>query len=210
MDEFNPYSAPEAGVAGSPLVAEAEEGRGVWRDGKILVMAKVARLPSRCVKCNAPATYRLWRKFSWHTPWLFLMVIFPGLLFYAIVALIVRKTAKVELPLCDVHKSRRSKGIAIGWVVSLAGIGLFFVAVQSGLPDELVGVLGLIGLVLLLAGLIYGLVRSQTVVAQKIDATHVWLKKVGLPYLAELPNLPGSEESQGSGKGTQKIGFDEL
>ena len=64
MDDFNPYAAPEAGVAPSQLATDADEGRGVWRDGKILVMAKVARLPSRCVKCNAPATFRLKRTIS--------------------------------------------------------------------------------------------------------------------------------------------------
>jgi hypothetical protein len=70
VDKFNPYSAPEVGVSQARLATEADEGRGVWQDGKILVMAKVARLPSRCVKCNEPATYRLKRSLSWHSQWL--------------------------------------------------------------------------------------------------------------------------------------------
>ncbi len=70
MDEFNPYSAPEVGITQSRLATEADEGRGVWQDGDILVMAKVARLPSRCVKCNEPATNRLKRSLSFG-PWLY-------------------------------------------------------------------------------------------------------------------------------------------
>ena len=196
MDDFNPYAAPEAGVWPAHLETEAEEGRGVWQDGKTLVMAKPARLPSRCVKCNAPATYRLNRPLSWHSPLLYLMVIFPGLIFYVIVALIVRKTAKVAVPLCDEHRARRSRGILTAWIVALAGIGFCF-APAFGNDERLVFVV-LAGIVMILFGLIFGMLRSQVVTPQKIDKTHVWLNKVCPEYLAELPPLPYEEEGEGA------------
>jgi len=187
VDDFNPYAAPEAGVSSSRLATEADEGRGVWRDGKILVMVKIARLPSRCVKCNAPTTNRLKRSLSWHNPALYLMIFFPGLLFYVIVASIVRKTAKIEVPLCEEHRARRSKGILIAWLISLAGIALCF-APAFGNDERLVGLV-VAGVAMIIGGMIFGSLRSQVVVPKKIDATHVWLKKIGEAYLADLPEL---------------------
>src|SRR2546423_15414676 len=59
---------------------------GVWRDGKTLVMTKEAGLPDGCVKCNAPANgLGLKRGFSWHNPFL-LLVLFLVVLFYVFIA----------------------------------------------------------------------------------------------------------------------------
>ena len=200
VGDFNPYAAPEAGVSPGHLAAEADEGRGVWRDEKTLVMAKVARLPSRCVKCNAPATSRLGRSLSWHTPWLYLMIFFPGLIFYVIAALIVRKTAKIEVPLCDEHRAARSKKILIGWVAALSGIALWFT--PAFVPGDAAGIAVLVGVGLFLFSLFWAL-GLQVVTPQKIDKTHVWLNKVCPEYLAELPPLPFSgEEETAKGKAT--------
>ena len=53
MPEFNPYAAPVTDITRPALEGE------IWRDGKVLVMTRQAWLPDRCVKCNAPTTYRL-------------------------------------------------------------------------------------------------------------------------------------------------------
>ena len=68
MDEFNLYSAPEAAISAAEVVREVEEGQGVWRDGKNLVMSRYALLPSRCLRCNEPATRRPERTITWHHP----------------------------------------------------------------------------------------------------------------------------------------------
>jgi hypothetical protein len=193
MDDFNPYAAPETPVSAFPVSNDTGEVRGVWRDGKTLVMAKIAELPNRCVKCNAPATTLLKRSLSWHNPLLYMMVFFPGLLFYIIVALIVRKTAKVYVPLCQEHRSQRSRNILIAWVVSLTGIALFFVA--GAVDSYMLPAVVIAGIVLLLFGLIFGSMTSQVVTPKKIDDTHAWINKVGLAYLATLPPLPGTEEN---------------
>jgi hypothetical protein len=191
VDEFNPYSAPEVGITQSRLATEADEGRGVWQDGDILIMAKVARLPSRCVKCNEPATYRLKRSLSWHSQWVILLVLVSPLI-YIIVALIIRKTAKIEVPLCDEHRARRSKGILIAWIVALSGIALCFAPAFGN--DERLWFLVLLGVIMLISGMIFGSLRSQVVATQKIDDTHVWLRKVSPFYLAGLPKLPYSDD----------------
>ncbi len=191
MDDFNPYAAPMAPISGIPMPTNTDEVRGVWQDGEILVMAKVAELPNRCVKCNAPASTVLKRSLYWHHPALYFLIIFPGLLIYVIVALIVRKSAKIFVPLCEEHRARRSRNIMIAWLMALGGIALFF----SPMIDQNLAILVLVGFIMLLSGLIFGSLTSQLVTPQKIDDTHVWLKKVCPAYLSRLPLLPDPRAS---------------
>ena len=190
MDDFNPYAAPEVRGEEPPLPAEMiEEGRGVWRDGRFLVMAKAARLPSRCVVCNDPATFRLRRSLGWHGPLLYLMIVFPGLPFYAITALIVRKRAKVEIPLCQAHQFRRARGLVLAW--GLAAVGVTLVVTSTRVDDG--RLLGLAGGLVGVGAMIFGSLRSQVVTPRKIDRTHAWLNGVGRAYLASIPALPDPE-----------------
>src|SRR5437870_4809895 len=63
----------------TPMAATA---LGVWREGKVLVVAKETRLPPACVKCNAPSDGRpIRKKFWWHHPaWLLLIFVPYGLI----------------------------------------------------------------------------------------------------------------------------------
>jgi hypothetical protein len=123
------------------------------------------------------------------------MIVFPGLIFYIIVALIVRKTATIMVPLCEEHRARRSKGILIAWLAALGGFALFFVPAVSGnftsALNDSIPIFILLGIVMILFGLIFGMIRSQPVTPKKIDKTHVWLNKVCPEYLASLPPVPG-------------------
>ncbi len=194
MDDFNPYAAPEAALSSESIGIESDEGRGVWRDGKTLVMAKPARLPSRCIKCNEPATYRLPRSLSWHSPFLYFLLILMllGLILFLITALIVRETAKIQVPLCEEHRRKRSNAILTAWIISLSGIALFFAPAF----DEQLVPLVFVGIAMLLFGLIYGSFQSQVVTPKKIDKTHVWLNNVGPLYLASLPPLPVGDDAE--------------
>src|SRR4030095_11876879 len=71
---------------------------GVWRSGKVLVAAKGTVFPDRCIKCNAATqpSQRMKRSLYWYPPWVILIILF-SLLIGLIVAMIVRKTAKVEI-----------------------------------------------------------------------------------------------------------------
>src|SRR5438105_154087 len=111
-----PYATPVQYQPAGPQAA--------WREGVTLIVTTQASLPPRCVKCNADVVdgWR-WRKsLYWHHPALALMIIFPGLLIYAIVALIVRKKAVVEASLCPVHRANRNTKVATAWI---AGLGAF-------------------------------------------------------------------------------------
>jgi hypothetical protein len=187
MSTFNPYDAPNAELPTGKYAGE----QGMWREGKILVMSKGTVFPDRCVKCDAPAEgYRLNRDLSWHPSVWYLMIFFPGLLFYIIAAMIVRKTAKIRVPLCRRHRAARRRDIAIGWLGSLGGIAMFIggFTVGDSLPEA--GRAGLVigGIVLLLAPMIYGSLRARVVVPTRIDESMVWLKGVGPEFLAALPD----------------------
>jgi len=161
-------------------------GSGVWRDKSKLVMSKGAELPDRCVKCNAPSQEpKLKKKLSWHHPAIYLLI-FVALLIYFIVAMIVRKTATVELGLCDEHRSKHRRNILTTWALILLGVGGFVLAVIVEDTTFL-----LVGILLIFAGIIYGVVTIRIVWPAMIDDKFAWVKGVNKDYLDELPQWPG-------------------
>jgi len=155
----------------------------IWRDGHELVFEKGVRLPDICLKTGAPATVRLRRTLYWCNPalyFLFLLSILIGL----IVILMVRKSAVVELPLSVEADDKRKRGILTGWIVAIAGIGLFVLAgvLNNGYPA--IG-----GAVALLFGIIYGLYTAQVVRPSLIDDRIVRLKGVCEEFLSQLPHF---------------------
>ena len=169
--DFNPYEPPNALMHGA-----ATHDANIVIDGNYLrVPRQGAVLPPRCVKCNEPGSKALVRDLYWHSPWLYIMVVFPGILFYAIVAMIVRKKAAVQVSLCERHVSLRRAGIAIGWGGPLAGI-----AAVIALPEEMgVAILP----IALLFGPVIGLLMARVIDARRMDDTHAWLN-VGKAFLA--------------------------
>jgi hypothetical protein len=194
MNEFNPYAAPkEQSLAYSGDIDVA----GAWCDGNLLVVTKGYDLPDRCLKCNEPAGgWRLKRTFSWHPPILYVLII-ASLLIYVIVALIVRHTGKLAVPLCPRHRQIRRQAIIVGWLSSLLGLA---VMIASVVPRETNPILLILGAGLLLFGILYGLLRSQTVVPSKIDKQRIWLRKVDPEFLAELPPYEWEDDPRGTAK----------
>ena len=158
---------------------------GVWRDNSTLVMSREAVLPMRCVKCNAYTHGRLTRKLSWHHPAIFILLLVAWLI-YLIVAMVVRKRATVELGLCEEHQARRRTFIWITAIIVVLGLlGIFLgLSGNDGTP-------ALIGLMLLLVGLIFGIFAARVTYPSKIDDQFVWLKGVNKDYLDQLPHWPG-------------------
>ena len=153
----------------------------VWRKNSVLVMTRHALLPDRCIKCNDLADRKLRRNLSWHHPALYL-VIFGGALFYVVLALIFRKSAKIEVGLCENHYALRKRDILITWILGLLSVGSFFLASQ--LEDlTYVGV----GIMLIISTAIYGIMKVRVVTPTKIDDHLIWLKGFDRNYLADLP-----------------------
>jgi hypothetical protein len=173
----NPYAPPESTVTDRPC-GEQE----IWREGKSVVSARDAHLPDRCVVCNEPAEdYWFLKKMSWHSPWLFLLLL-ANLLIYLIVALCVQKTARVRVALCPRHRARRQLGLWCGWLGLFASVACLVSPGLYAYPDDMtrdvVASMGLIGLV---GFPIVALVMTQVVRPRRIDSDHVWLK-VGKPF----------------------------
>jgi len=157
----------------------------IWRNDSTLVMTKEALLPNRCIKCNAPADEQLKRKLTWHHPALYLLV-FVSVLIYAIVAMIVRKTATVNIGLCEDHLSSRRRNLLITWGLGFGSVASF---VGAALLED--GTLLLLGITLLLGCAIYGIVTLRVVVPSKIDDYFVWLKGIDGNYLQQFPEWRG-------------------
>jgi hypothetical protein len=160
----------------------------LWREGSILVMEKDAELPDRCVKSNAPADAFLPRNLSWHHPAIFISLFACGALPYIILALALRKTAKISVGLSDEWFARRRQAILVGWSLVVGAIGMMIagVALLDGHDGLLAGTI-ILSIVIGLGGAIYGLVVARIVSPYKIDNTHVWLKGVHADFLEDLP-----------------------
>lgn len=155
----------------------------IWRNQSLLVMTKEALLPGRCVKCNAYTNERLKRKLTWHHPALYLLI-FVSILIYIIVAMVVRKTATVNIGFCPEHLAARKKNLAITWALALLSIASL---VMFSVLEDVTFIFA--SLPLVLASAIYGIVTLRVVVPTKIDDYYVWLKGVNADYLTEFPDL---------------------
>ena len=153
----------------------------IWQSKSVLVMTKQAPLPDRCVKCNAPTHHRLKRNLSWHHPALYILIV-GGFLFYLLLALLLRKTATISVGLCETHSASRKRDIFITWMLVLLSLGSFYFAVAA---DEMN--LLLVGVILFLGAVIYGIIKARVVAPQKIDDQYVWLTGVNANYLKQFP-----------------------
>lgn len=185
-DYDNPYAPPK--VAPPIIDNRMGESKGLWRKGHLLVLHKHAPLPARCVKSNMPADRRLKRNLYWHHPAIYLAV-FIGVLVYIILAVVLRKTATINIGLSEEWFARRRRAIAMGWLLALGSIGAFSFGVARADQDWSVWLIGLSPLVFLV-GALYGLIGARMVVAQRISDDYVWIKGVCPDYLDGLPNWP--------------------
>jgi len=156
-------------------------GEALWRDRKLLVTALNPVLPARCVKCNAPTEAPQKKQdVYWHPPLIYLALLI-NILIYLIVALIARKRSTVMVSLCEQHRVMRRNAILIVWLFVLVGIG----TIIAGIAESSGWIGG--GVLLLLGGIIYGIVKTRLVYATKIDKEHVWLGGCGPDFLAAFP-----------------------
>lgn len=121
----------------------------------------------------------------WHNPAYYLLI-FIGVLIYAIVAMVVRKTATIHIGVCSTHYEKRRTAIIASWVLMALGLGGIIFAISYN-----TGALALIGGLLMLCGIIYGVIAARLVTPKKIDDRFVWLNSVDRNYLAQLPQWPG-------------------
>jgi hypothetical protein len=161
---------------------------GAWRSEAVLIMRPDAQLPDACLRCGQAASgYRLRKWFGWHAPLLYLLAI--HLPIYVVVALVVRKRARVSLPLCRRHRRLRQLGLTVAWTLIPAGVGacVWGLAVDSML-------LGTLGLYVALATCVIARLASRLVGVVRIDDHFVRLRGADLSLLDLLPDWDAFEE----------------
>ncbi|MEA2736225.1 MAG: hypothetical protein QOE14_2676 [Humisphaera sp.] len=165
---------------------------GLWRQGDRVVATRDADLGDACVKCGAAAAGWRWNKtLYWHEPWLYVLIFFPGLLIYAIVALALRKGAKVSVGLCPAHRKRRNTGILLVVLLTLLGIvsmiGGMIIASDKNGEWGFLGVLAGFGMII--AAVIIGNTMTRVLTAKKIDDHYAWYGGASEVYLRTLDSI---------------------
>ncbi|WP_394828046.1 hypothetical protein [Pendulispora albinea] len=186
----NPYAAPRAPHAHLPYAAPQPPGSYTRREGDALVHTLGANLPAVCMKCGRPdGLVPRNHTFQYTPPWTVLFFVLCNLV-GIIAMLIMRKQAKMVLPLCQPCNERWRKAMIALW----AALGVMFVPFVLGLvlasaSETAAGVLlslAGIGFVALMV-VSFALVRPALLRTKKIDATHIWILGVHRQVLDQLP-----------------------
>lgn len=101
-------------------------------------------------------------------------------------ALIVRKTAKINIPLTEDWYHRRRRRMYFAWSIFLSAMALFPMAAIYGDQPDWAPLVVIAAIVLMLGAAIYGLVACRLVAPKKMTDTYIWLKGVHPDYLDRL------------------------
>lgn len=166
----------------------------MWNDHGELVTTRQCVLPDVCIKCNAPASLKLTKKFYWHEPWLYVLLL-TGVLPFAIVAMVLRKDATLNLGLCPVHARRRTQRIVISW--SIMGLGVVMLVGGIALANRAMGrgyegfgivMILLSFLTMILAG-VFAAVGLTLLRPRRIDDRYAWFKGASPELVHQLPSI---------------------
>jgi hypothetical protein len=184
----NPYAAPTH----SYEVLNPAHTVGVFRmSDNRLVVHKAAALPAVCIKTGLAAETSVRRTLYWHHPLLILLVVFPGILIYAIVALIVRKSATLQFPITYRARNKLRWRLAVGFISLLgAPICLFIGVSLAHNQSEVFGWIGAFLFLALFINAIVFLLLGRLVTPTKITDQFCVVKGVSPQYLAILPQWP--------------------
>ncbi len=149
---------------------------------------RVRDLPELCMKCGAPATLRKDKTFSWYPPWVGVLLL-AGLIPFLIVALILTKRSRVEVPLCDRHKGHwmiRQLVVIGSLLFLLAGGFLAFLATVNNKGNDSLSAAVCIGWVVLMIGwvVLAVMVQSTSIRPKEITDTSITLTSVSELFVA--------------------------
>lgn len=182
----DPYAPPQA-----DLELSADSARLIRRLGKHIVVPRDVPLPQRCVKCNGEGdgiriTPRLYY-YHWSVMLavvVLLLLVWPLAL---VVALVGRRSARVDLSLCKRHQRRRRimAGVAVAFLtLSLVApwIGFMTPAIDH---DLTIGA----GIVAFVTGLVITAVRGQPLRIARIRDNTLHLSGTGEAFRAAFEDL---------------------
>jgi hypothetical protein len=154
-------------------------------------------LPMVCMRCGAAATVVKTRKMSWYPRWILALILFgaPGLVIMLVLALTLRKSARLQAPLCEDHQGHWTTRLIINWIAGILAIGLSvggfvgFIMLDSMRPqmagaDVLEPLLCVGSAVVFLAWLILVAVLYNTSIRpDEITGTHILLNGVSEAFV---------------------------
>ena len=124
-----------------PGDGEGETGPEIWEDGKRLIMGRNAAFPPYCVKCGEDTDQFHLYKLSWYPWWIGIfagvgIIYFPLIPVAFILYFIFRRSVRLEVPVCQYHRSLRVRVIATGIVGTFVSLGLALVLLSHGALPE--------------------------------------------------------------------------
>ena len=182
---LDPYMRAPAPIAGWGYAAPP----AAWAAGDILVVPiHGTHLPPVCPKSGEPTQDTLLVKLQWQPQWVYLLL-FTGVLPFAIVSLITQKRAAILFPMSRRFIERRRNGFIVG----LGGFFLFLAMLIGGVALGL-DFLSILSPVVFLGSLIYMVVTVNLFKVVKISDQFALLRGVHPSYLQHfaqgpLPNL---------------------
>ena len=178
MESLNPFAPPKSEVL---MIDTHSKAVVIDRQKGIVFVPNGSDLPSRCLKCNAPARLPIKSQtFYWHSPWYFLLLLL-FVVVYLIVAVIVQKKFKLSICLCEKHH-KQHQWMSLLW--TLARYGLFALMLFSFSQNLIV--LGVILAVALLIG-VFVIKRKLTLLQiVHIKAEGAQVKGFGEAFLEAL------------------------
>lgn len=163
----NPYEPPGSATDIKPTQAGGRGDYVAELSGDDLVISKGAEFPSVCLKCGSKdASAAQEHLFQYNPPYVIPVIVLctmPGI----ILMLLVRKSAKMVIPLCEVCDAKW-RGAKV-WIAAAVGILIasLFIPFALGEPQALlVGLLVGFGAFL---GIFLGVVNPALLRARKID-----------------------------------------
>jgi hypothetical protein len=171
---------------GVPFPTPAGVTNACARGNYVVVPAKGASFPLRCVKTNEPVTAdqlkpkKLW----WCSPYIYLAILL-NLLVVLILYYVYRKPVQLDIPLSANGRGvvRRHAFISLG----ISGVGVAMI-VLGFLASQAIFALVIFGILVTLGGLIYASRMTPILrVAKMTKDGQVWLAGASKEFLASLP-----------------------
>ena len=181
-------AAPTAGGFAAAAAAPSALPKA-HREGDTLVVPKVNPvLPAFCIKCGQPSTMMLRRKINWVNPGLYALLAFGllGIIIFVILQNTMGKKIELDVPLCDAHKSARTRNIWIG--VALTFLVPILLPIMASLTnnDDVMLISVLAAIASFLTGIIVWAVSFAAISTKKVDdvqgtfkASPAFLEKLG-------------------------------
>ena len=162
--------------------------QGAWACGNQFIASNGAVLPPFCVKCGrAAAPDRLRKTFSWQPRWVYVFILL-ALLIYIIVALALRKSMALQIPLCFAHREKYRTLRLAGAILAFGSIPEMIAGIAI-LPDRYMGLAITGSLCALLAGLVV-LAAGSILRVKRIDKYYGYFGGAHEAFLAQLPPPP--------------------